>query len=134
MLLIITLVVILIVGIFWGMGIKTMLDRYKRYKYLYRLLEEGGYMGALPRLKKKVELKYRKGSTDDGQNCRYCTSYVKDFEVIGIGGIKLDVEPRCQIIGLENSRRYRVRPDYTCNAQVRDDAKCWWIKRGASNA
>jgi hypothetical protein len=135
MILIITLIAVFVLGIIWGMGIQAMRERDKRYRHLCDvLIGKGGEMGALPRLKKKVELHYRKGSTDDGLNCRYCTSYVPDFQVTGIGGVKLDVEPRCKIIGLENSRRYRVRPDQTCNAQVRDDNKCWWMNKGASNA
>ncbi|PKN71222.1 MAG: hypothetical protein CVU54_02025 [Deltaproteobacteria bacterium HGW-Deltaproteobacteria-12] len=90
-------------------------------------------MGALPRLKKKIDLKYRKGSMDEGRNCKHCKSFISDYQVIGIGGVELGIEPRCKIFGTNSSRRYRVRPDHTCDAQVRDDAKCWWLKKGASN-
>lgn len=29
-------------------------------------------VGALPKLKKKIELNYRKGSTCESKNCQYC--------------------------------------------------------------
>jgi len=73
-------------------------------------------MGALPRLKKKVEYQYRKGSTNESCNCKWCASFVKETTV-DKGRGRLDVEPRCKIFGLANSIRYRVREDHTCNAQ-----------------
>jgi len=80
------------------------------------------------RLKKKNELRYRKGSTDERNNCRYCTSFVVDFEVRGLGGNVLAIEGRCRVMGLEHSRRYRIREDHRCDAQILDRSKCWWLK------
>jgi hypothetical protein len=73
-------------------------------------------MGALPKLPKKVELRYRKGSTNESNNCRYCVQFVENFEVRdGIG-----LESRCRIFGLRERSRYKVRQDYTCDAQEFD--------------
>lgn len=70
------------------------------------------------RLKKKDELRYRKGSTCETMNCLFCRHFVRDFPVRSCGdGRVIDHQPRCRIMGLEHSRRYRVRPDYTCDAQ-----------------
>jgi len=75
-------------------------------------------MGALPRLKKKVEYQYRKGSTNESRNCKWCASFVKEMTVDPTRRSKgLEVESRCKLFGLAQSRRYRVREDYTCNAQ-----------------
>ena len=59
-------------------------------------------MGA-PTLKKKKELHYRKGSTNESMNCRYCNHYVKSVN-------------RCKIIGLLGGRSFDVRRDYRCDA------------------
>jgi len=79
-------------------------------------------MGSLPRLKKKDELKYRKGHRDEGLNCEYCINYIKIID---------KPEGRCKIMGMNSSRRYRVLPSNTCNAQERDDSRCWWIEKRA---
>ena len=74
-------------------------------------------MGALPRLKKKIEMQYRKGSTNEKRNCRFCIYYV-DSAYMAFGGDVPRVEARCKIVGVEHSSiRYRIRPDHTCNAQ-----------------
>lgn len=73
-------------------------------------------MGALPRLKRKDELKYRKGSTSELRWCRVCANFVSDFVIRGIGGGLNRTEPRCRVMGLQEGRRYRVRPDHTCEA------------------
>lgn len=76
-------------------------------------------MGALPRLKKKDELQYRKGSTNEAQNCQFCMHFVHSYEAKGIGGAILRVEGRCKIMGVDNSSiRYRIRPDHTCNVHA----------------
>jgi hypothetical protein len=36
-------------------------------------------MGSLPRLKIKDELHYRKGSTNETENCRACTYFKEEF-------------------------------------------------------
>lgn len=78
-------------------------------------------MGALPRLKRKIEYQYRKGSTNEARNCQFCMHLIRDFQVQGIGvGINgpTVLEPRCKIIGMVMSRRYRIRLDHTCNAHA----------------
>ncbi len=72
-------------------------------------------MGSLPRLKLKDELQYRKGSTDESQNCKYCRHAVKDYP-----GRDKKKETRCTTMGLRDSIRYRVRLDHTCDAQEFD--------------
>lgn len=67
-------------------------------------------MGSLPRLKLKNEMNYRKGSTNESVNCRYCVNRVD----VKVGEV---FESRCRIMGLKDSIRYRVRPDYRCDAQ-----------------
>lgn len=70
-------------------------------------------MGALPRLKIKTELNYRKGSTNESENCRYCIHFIPEFT---IPGDPPKTESRCWIIGAEPGIRYRVRGDYKCAA------------------
>jgi len=71
-------------------------------------------MGSMPRLKLKDEYQYRKGSTDESQNCRRCVNFVPQkptdiFHVIDEG--------RCKIFGLKESSRYRVRASMKCDRQ-----------------
>lgn len=82
-------------------------------------------MGALPRLKIKDELHYRKGSTNESENCQHCTHLIKSG-IPGADGL------RCDIIGVRESVRYRVREDHRCDAQELDAANCWWIKDAIS--
>lgn len=65
-------------------------------------------MGSLPRLKKKTELRYRKGHQCDALNCKCCTHFVGTLD-------------RCEVMGLQESRRYRVRADFTCDAQIYEE-------------
>ena len=83
-------------------------------------------MGSLPRLKKKDELHYRKGSTSDGLNCAYCQNFV-NFEEFN-KEVVLSLYGRCTLLGVKESVRYRVRKDYKCDAQVLDESKCYWLK------
>ena len=64
-------------------------------------------------LKKKKEQNYRQGTVN--VCCAKCDNFVKDFEARGIGGRRLGAQPRCTVMGLENSRRYLVHPDSVCN-------------------
>jgi len=70
-------------------------------------------MGA-PGLKKKTELNYRRGST--AHSCSECNAYVREFNVRGIGGGHLRVEPRCMLMGLKDGRAYRINPSNICDA------------------
>ena len=81
-------------------------------------------MGSMPRLPKKTELNYRKGSTNESQNCKHCLNIVKSYDGYPGAGA------RCRIMGLNASNRYRVREDHTCNAHVLDKESCWWLKKG----
>jgi len=67
------------------------------------------------RLKKKIELNYRRGRT--WQSCSECDHFVRYFSIHQPGKPDLvHTEPRCQIIGLECGRAYRVSPDGLCDA------------------
>lgn len=72
-------------------------------------------MGSLPRLKLKDQLHYKKGSTNESRNCKYCKNVVKNYPVHG-----KENETRCKVIGLQGSIRYRVRLDHTCDEQQFD--------------
>ena len=65
------------------------------------------------RLKLKDVLHYRRGSTIETMNCEWCQFCVKEYEVLP----DMTIEPRCKVMGLKDSRKYRIRLDYTCNAQ-----------------
>jgi hypothetical protein len=84
-------------------------------------------MGALPRLKKKDELHYRKGSTNESRNCQFCENYMGNYCVGGI----CRVEARCKLMGIRESIRYRVRPDFTCDVQKYKKPE--WISNGGEN-
>ena len=83
-------------------------------------------MGSPKRLQKKDEYHYRKGSTNETQNCAWCKFYVDEVRMFkdarepfaaGIDNREFTIEARCKLFGLDQSSRYRVRPDYTCDAQ-----------------
>jgi hypothetical protein len=76
-------------------------------------------MGSLPRLKIKDEIRYRKGSTNESVNCQACEHYRKAWYRFVNNPAGPDIiEDRCEVIGLNHeSRRYRVRPDNTCDRQ-----------------
>lgn len=69
----------------------------------------------VPMLKKKKELRYRKGSTCETRNCQYCESFVPRTALPNNPTIK---EGRCKVLGVNSGRMYRVRSDFTCDAQV----------------
>ena len=73
-----------------------------------------------PRLKKKIKLNYRRGST--AYDCSDCDSYVPEFEVRGIGGKHLRTEPRCMVMGLKDGRAYRINPKNICDAYYNSEA------------
>lgn len=72
-------------------------------------------MGSLPRLKIKDEIRYRKGSTDDSQNCRCCVEFVN---LVPGDPVQFNAKGMCRIIGLRNLKRYHVRGDYRCDRQT----------------
>ena len=74
-------------------------------------------MGALPRLKIKDEIRYRKGSTNETRNCKWCASFIRNFTLHN-GEVTVDFGSRCKMIGPGRSVRYRVREDHTCDRQV----------------
>jgi hypothetical protein len=73
-------------------------------------------MGSMPRLKIKDEIRYRKGSTNEAVNCRYCVNFTN-----GDSGnpVQFNVKGFCRLIGKRDLVRYRVRGDYTCDRQSR---------------
>ncbi len=71
-------------------------------------------MGSPPRLREKILRRYRKGSTNEFVNCGNCNNLVK--VTFRRGGAEIG-EWRCKLFGLNASRRYRVRTDYTCDAR-----------------
>jgi len=73
-------------------------------------------MGALPRLKIKDEIRYRKGSTNESMNCRACKHFKRDFLQYRRQDM-LIIEHRCALIGVGEGRRYRIREDHTCDRQ-----------------
>jgi hypothetical protein len=77
-------------------------------------------MGAMPKLKKKIELRYRKGHTNDSENCRYCIWFIPEFNIFDSNGKVRCIESRCLLMGANQGISYRVRPDYTCDAQKFD--------------
>jgi hypothetical protein len=79
-------------------------------------------MGSLPRLEMKDRLRYRKGSTNESQNCRACKNRVTGHPAGRIENGESVFEDRCRLFGLKGGRRYRIREDYTCDAQVMSDA------------
>lgn len=81
-------------------------------------------MGSPPRLKIKDELKYRKGSTNESRNCRYCSNFMEDIlydGAAGYGKYSMRWPGRCKLMvahfGSGTGIRYRVLSDYTCNAK-----------------
>ncbi len=80
-------------------------------------------MGSV-RLKKKTELNYRKGSTNEAENCKHCENFVPEFVFMSctvFNGAKCEVrrfESRCRIMGLKSSAKYRVRADHRCIAHT----------------
>lgn len=69
-------------------------------------------------LKKKIELQYRKSNIKaEGsrfRRCKYC-KHRRLIELYTIGGNPMGHGYRCEIMGLENSRRYVVEDDHVCN-------------------
>lgn len=80
-------------------------------------------MGSMPRLKIKDEIRYRKGSTDDSQNCRCCVEFVN---LEPDAPVQYNAPGMCRIIGLRDLVRYRVRGDHRCDRQRRMVMGAWW--------
>jgi len=54
----------------------------------------------IPKLKKKVELNYRRGGTS--RYCGHCNHFVSELS-------------RCRLIGLDGGRMYQVSPQGLCD-------------------
>ena len=67
-----------------------------------------------PRLKKKIELNYRRGYA--AHDCSECNAYISKYEVHAIGGDVLRIEPRCMLMGLKDGRAYKINPKNICDA------------------
>ncbi len=72
----------------------------------------------MKRLKKKDMARYRKGSTNEARNCKWCRNFVRDVADHGNGVRSMAEYGRCKIMGLDVDRKYRIREDFTCDAQV----------------
>lgn len=72
-------------------------------------------MGSMPRLKIKDEIRYRKGSTNEGVNCKACEHFRMS---VPASGDTPENSFRCIVIGLQPGSRYRIRPDFTCERQT----------------
>lgn len=68
---------------------------------------------ALPMLKRKAKLNYRRGYTHS--NCGECDHFRPNTELVGIGGVTLPPAPRCMVIGLEPGKMYRVHQRNVCD-------------------
>lgn len=82
-------------------------------------------MGSMPRLKIKDDIRYRKGSTNDANNCQCCLNFTdRDPECAvpsrAYGMCKLIVEGVAGFGVPGVNRRTRVRADYTCDRQEYD--------------
>jgi hypothetical protein len=71
-------------------------------------------MGAT-RVKKKDVLHYRY-SPKEPKCCGICAAFSPNYQVTGIGGMVLEESPRCRVIGLNVSIKYRVHVSYVCDA------------------
>jgi hypothetical protein len=63
-----------------------------------------------PKLKRKEELQYRRGTTS--RYCERCNHFVGDFPIPWREGC---AEPRCEVIGLETGRSYKINPANICD-------------------
>lgn len=77
------------------------------------------YFGGASMLKIKEQLKYKKGGTS--RNCGGCDHFVRNFQVMSCDGNPLHIEPRCKVIGLENSIKYRVHEKNVCDKYCNEE-------------
>lgn len=73
----------------------------------------------VPRLKKKIELNYRRGTS--AHYCSECNAYISEFDVRGIDGRHIGFEPRCMVMGPKSGRSYRINPNNICDAHYSSD-------------
>ena len=66
-----------------------------------------------PQLKAKRDLNYRRKS--QSRSCEDCNYYLAEFQETGIGGVRLGIHGRCELIGLNNGRAYRISPSGLCD-------------------
>lgn len=71
-------------------------------------------------LKKKRELNYRSGNKT--MHCLICSHFVK-MQIKGIGGEDLGEQGRCQIVGLQQGRMYRILPASVCDQFAGDSVQ-----------
>ncbi len=89
-------------------------------------------MGSMQRLKIRDEIRYRKGSTNEAENCVWCRNFTNmDPECL----VPSRAYGTCKIILSEVPVRYfnnrtRVRGDHRCDRQEYDEAKTpGWMRR-----
>lgn len=67
-----------------------------------------------PRLKKKVDLHYRRGPASGG--CSQCNHYVLVGSYYGNAtGKHVVPQPACLVMGLKPGRAYRINPNNICD-------------------
>ena len=65
------------------------------------------------RLKIKDDLHYKRGG--ESASCSGCNNYVGRFRRHVIGGEFIGEEPRCLVMGLKHSIKYRINPNNICD-------------------
>jgi hypothetical protein len=64
------------------------------------------------KLKKKIELNYRKGPAH--KSCSDCNYFLRDYDLKLYGG-GTRIEHRCKVMGVSALREYKINPDYICD-------------------
>jgi len=65
-------------------------------------------------LKIKEQLNYKRGG--QSRNCSFCDFFIRKHPCKGLGGEDLGEQCRCEKIGLNAGRMYRVTPKHVCDA------------------
>jgi glucose-6-phosphate isomerase len=60
----------------------------------------------------KKKNNYRHGG--QSRHCSYCNSF-KTVQISGIGGADLGTQPRCEWIGMDSGKNYKINPEYICD-------------------
>jgi glucose-6-phosphate isomerase len=59
----------------------------------------------------------KKNNYRHGYASRHCSdcNYFKLVRITGIGGADLGKQPRCEWIGIDAGKHYRINPEYICD-------------------
>lgn len=75
-------------------------------------------MRATTKLKAKIDQHYRKAQKKSLARCSVCKYVVMAHPVYGLNGDFRFYDSRCEKLGLKNSRRYAVSPNFVCDMFV----------------